>query len=166
VDRLILFSNFEMRESPGEFIRRYGISATDGFLPNTAPLQRLPDLYYQPWETMVEILPELIRSDAARTKIDHLPILGTDKLHTDAEWRRAYAVLGFLTHAYIWGGERPAEVGPEVIALSDTQLMLFVATPASTQLPFSGSIRAIRTAANRHVLDAQSFEFSVENSWR
>ncbi|KIX95247.1 uncharacterized protein Z520_09164 [Fonsecaea multimorphosa CBS 102226] len=98
-----------MIETPSQFLRRYSISAQSGFLPEVDPLQRLPDRYYQPWEVLVATLPDLIQSDAARTKIDHLPILGTDKLHTDAEWRRAYAVLGFLTHAYIWGGERPAE---------------------------------------------------------
>ncbi|OAP54273.1 hypothetical protein AYL99_11374 [Fonsecaea erecta] len=98
-----------MRETPVQFIQRYGISAQYGFLPDTAPLQRLPDLYYQPWETLADTLPGLIASDAARTKIDQLPILETDYLDTDLEWRRAYAVLGFLTHAYIWGGDRPAE---------------------------------------------------------
>ncbi|KIW31361.1 uncharacterized protein PV07_03017 [Cladophialophora immunda] len=98
-----------MRETPSEFIQRYGISAEYGFLPDTAPLQRLPDVYYQPWETLAENLAELIKRDVIRTKIEHLPILGTGQLQTDAEWRRAYVVLGFLTHAYIWGGERPAE---------------------------------------------------------
>ncbi|KAH0843246.1 Indoleamine 2,3-dioxygenase [Fonsecaea pedrosoi] len=98
-----------MRESPTEFARRYGISARSGFLLDTAPLERLPDLYYQPWETLAESLPELIMNNIIRAKIDSLPILDTGRLHSDAEWQRAYAVLGFLTHAYIWGGERPAE---------------------------------------------------------
>ncbi|EXJ71328.1 indoleamine 2,3-dioxygenase [Cladophialophora psammophila CBS 110553] len=98
-----------MRETPEELIQTCGISAKYGFLPDTDPLQRLPDIYYDPWEALAENLPKLIANDAVRSKIDQLPILGISQLHTDAEWRRAYVVLGFLTHAYIWGGERPAE---------------------------------------------------------
>ena len=42
--------------------------------------------------------------------VDELPILSTSKLNGEPEWRRAYVVLAYLTHAYVWGGEKPKEV--------------------------------------------------------
>src|SRR6201986_5028883 len=99
-----------MRETPEDLLRRHGISATHAFLPVDAPLQRLPDAYYEPWEEVATKLPQLISADQIRSRIDGLPTLDTDRLSSHREWQRAYVVLGFLTHAYIWGGEEPAQV--------------------------------------------------------
>ena len=99
-----------MRERPLDLLRRYGISASDGFLPESVPIEQLPDPYYEPWEALVADLPELIQNDQVRSKIDELPVLETERLLAEEEWRRAYGILAFLTHAYIWGGEIPSEV--------------------------------------------------------
>ena len=99
-----------MKEMPEDLLRRYGISAAYGFLPETLPLERLPDPYYEPWELVVSKLPRLLSADDARTTIDNMPILGTNRLCDVPQWQRAYVVLGFLTHAYIWGGEEPSKV--------------------------------------------------------
>lgn len=42
--------------------------------------------------------------------VDALPILSTDLLLTEPEWRRAYSILGFIAHAYVWGGDTPSDV--------------------------------------------------------
>ena len=99
-----------MRERPEDFLKRYTTTARHGFLPEQIPLQRLPQSCYSPWERLVEDLPDLIRSRRIRSKIERLPILDTVHLQEEPEWQRAYSLLAFLTHAYIWGGERPAEV--------------------------------------------------------
>lgn len=99
-----------MRERPEDLLRRYGISAKNGFLSDIAPLRRLSDAYYTPWEAIVAQLPDLLANTEARSRIDGLPVLTTARLRLEAEWRRAYVLLGFLAHAYIWGGERPSEV--------------------------------------------------------
>lgn len=84
----------------------------NGFLPETAPLGRLPNPYYAPWETLVESLSTLVESKALRSQVDKLPVLSTEHLASEQEWRRACVVLGFLAHAYIWGGDVAADVSP------------------------------------------------------
>jgi hypothetical protein len=37
-------------------------------------------------------------------------MLSTSYLREEPEWRRAYSILGFILHAYVWGGTKPAEV--------------------------------------------------------
>ena len=88
----------------------YNVSTTNGFLPDEPPLEILPDPYYQQWEAVARNLQGLILSRRLRELIDRIPVLSTDRLRTEAEWRRAYSVLGFVAHAYIWGGDEPAEV--------------------------------------------------------
>ncbi|KAL2129222.1 hypothetical protein VTI74DRAFT_8068 [Chaetomium olivicolor] len=90
---------------------------SNGFLPEDTPLERLTNPYYAPWESLVDCLPELIANRTLRTQVDNLPILSTDHLTTESEWRRACVVLGFLTHAYVWGGETAAEILPPSITL-------------------------------------------------
>jgi indoleamine 2,3-dioxygenase len=87
----------------------YAITS-NGFLPEAPPLKRLPHPYYVPWESLVESLPTALAEQTLRQQVDRLPILSTDHLATEQEWRRACVVLGFLTHGYVWGGETAAEV--------------------------------------------------------
>lgn len=94
----------------------YGISPTTGFLPEVLPLTRLPDPYYHKWESIVSELQPLILSRRIRSVADDLPVLSTAGLEHDAEWRRAYSLLCFMAHAYIWGGDSPAEKLPASIS--------------------------------------------------
>jgi indoleamine 2,3-dioxygenase len=88
----------------------YDISPQNGFLPSEIPLDILPDAYYQPWETVVRNFQSLILSKRLRRIVEALPVLSTEFLLTEAEWRRAYSILGFIAHAYVWGGDRPTDV--------------------------------------------------------
>ena len=99
-----------MKEVSESLFRRYGISENHGFLPQDDPLQRLPDPYFKPWEELVINLPQFISNEQVRSRIDDLHVLGTERLSSEPQWQRAYVILGFLTHAYIWGGEEPAKV--------------------------------------------------------
>lgn len=81
-----------------------------GFLPIQEPLARLPDAYYQPWERTVLHLPKLIKSGRFYHEIRRLPVLNTERLTSIPEWRRAYVILTFLTHAHIWSDSAPHEV--------------------------------------------------------
>lgn len=82
----------------------------NAFLPESCPIKCLPDDYYQPWETIAQDLPHLIKSRLLRSAVADLPVLSTDHLQSEAEWRRAYSLLAFLSHAYVWGGDKPEEV--------------------------------------------------------
>lgn len=95
---------------PIPFLEDYGISEYYGFLPDEAPIEILPDPYYKEWETVVANLQALLLSKRLKRRIDVLPIITASRLRTLPEWRRAYMLLSFMTHAYIWGGDKPQEV--------------------------------------------------------
>ena len=100
----------------------YEISPHYGFLPMELPLKVLPDPYYNRWDAVIGNLQALLLSRRLRGVVDRLPVLSTSRLQHPAEWRRAYHVLAFMTHAYIWGGDKPEEVrGPPD---SDPDVML------------------------------------------
>lgn len=88
----------------------YDVSVTNGFLPEEPPLDHLPDRYYAPWERIIRNLQGLVLSRRLRGVVDTLPVLSTDYLVTEPEWRRAYSVLALISHAYIWGGDVPLDV--------------------------------------------------------
>ncbi|KAK5629110.1 hypothetical protein RRF57_004825 [Xylaria bambusicola] len=94
----------------------YGISPTHGFLPDVLPLTRLPDPYYNKWESIASNLQSLILSKRLRGVIDRLPVFSTIGLEHDAEWRRAYMLLTFFAHGYIWGGDTPCDRVPPSIS--------------------------------------------------
>ncbi|KAJ5116115.1 hypothetical protein N7456_000463 [Penicillium angulare] len=90
----------------------YGISPENGFLSPEPLLESLPDPYYAKWEAIAANLQPLLLSKRVRSLVDRLPTLSTSYLNTDAEWRRAYVVLVFILHGYVWGGDRPSERVP------------------------------------------------------
>lgn len=107
----------------------HDVSSENGFLPTEPPLERLPDSYYEPWEYIVENLQGLILSKRLREIVDRLPVLSTDRLFGEPQWRRAYSALAFIAHAYIWGGNRPAERVPPPVTIP------FLVTCDHLQLP-------------------------------
>lgn len=88
----------------------YGISE-NGFLPAEAPLRRLPHVFYEPWERVMDQLPLLLKAGCVRECVDALPVLGTFHLNNDQELQRAYSMLAMIAQAYIWQGPKPSAVG-------------------------------------------------------
>ena len=114
----------------------YGISPTHGFLPEDRPLMRLPDPYYNKWEAVAANFPALILSTRLRDVVDRLPVLDTIGLEHESEWRRAYCLLCFMAHGYIWSGDTPADrlppsISVPLLAVSNHLEMLPVATYAA-----------------------------------
>ncbi|KAM4067200.1 indoleamine 2,3-dioxygenase [Hirsutella rhossiliensis] len=89
----------------------------NAFLPEREPSKRLADAYYEPWENIVAQLPTLIQNGGLGQSIANLPVLSTAHLGTEAEWRRAYSMLAFMTHAHVWGREAPDEILPPQLTL-------------------------------------------------
>ncbi|KAJ1966170.1 hypothetical protein GGI12_000261 [Dipsacomyces acuminosporus] len=81
----------------------YDISPVHGFLPTEQPLQRLPDPYYEPWEKIMDKFNQYLLAHQIRKLVRKLPVLDTDKLTTKAEYQRAFTILGFMAHAFVWG---------------------------------------------------------------
>lgn len=98
-------------------LEEYGLSESTGFLPEAAPLLRLPQKYFRPWETVMESFNALLMADRLKDTVDDMPILSTDNLRNDAERRRAFLVLSFIAHGYVWGGPVAAARLPAPIAV-------------------------------------------------
>ena len=111
-------------------LQDYGISPIYGFLPMELPLEVLPDPYYNQWEAIARNLQALILSRRLRGVIERMQVLSTSRLQHPAEWRRAYSILSFMTHAYIWGGDKPEEVNPQRALLFC--LLIFASESTST----------------------------------
>lgn len=97
-------------------ILSFDVDRHTGFLPTKLPIQCLPNEYYQPWEHLVQNLPALLLSRRIRVLVDKMPLLSTEFLNSPEEHRRAYQVLGFLAHAYVWGTNEPVSRIPECVA--------------------------------------------------
>ena len=80
----------------------HGISPKFGFLSPHPPAKSFQDSYYEPWDSIVPDLSSLIKSGELDKNIQQLPLLSTNKLHDELEYRRAYVILAFLTHAHVW----------------------------------------------------------------
>ncbi|KAJ1994069.1 tryptophan 2,3- dioxygenase [Coemansia spiralis] len=81
----------------------YDISPVHGFLPTQPPLRRLTDLYYEPWESIMDKFNHYLLGHHIRRLVREMPILSTDKLSTQAEYQRAFTILSFMAHAFVWG---------------------------------------------------------------
>lgn len=97
-------------------LHSFQVDDHSGFLPSEFPVVKLSDPYYQPWEDLANNLPALLLSRQIRALVDKLPVLSTEKLVSTPEVRRAYQVLGFLCHAYVWGTNEPTNKIPESVA--------------------------------------------------
>lgn len=90
----------------------------NGFLPADEPIKRITNPYYEAWELLIHNLQALLARGTLRQRIQSIPLLSTEHLRSEAEWRRAYVILTLLTHSYIWGGEKAAEVSLHQPSLS------------------------------------------------
>ncbi|KKY25489.1 putative indoleaminedioxygenase pyrroledioxygenase [Phaeomoniella chlamydospora] len=110
------------RQSTEQVLSTFDISPHNGFLPSQLPLTVLPDAYYEPWETLIGGLSGLLQRQQLVPAIHSLPILNTSRLKSEREWQRAYVILSFVTHAYIWGADRPSEILPPQITVPYLQV--------------------------------------------
>ena len=97
----------------------FNISHT-GFLPQEPQLSRLPDRYEQ-WETIIDVLPHLLKEWKLRDKIKELPLLPVSDswLPTEQHWQRAYCVLTLLSQGYLWerGESGTVDTLPQQLAI-------------------------------------------------
>ncbi|WPH02408.1 Hypothetical protein R9X50_00527100 [Acrodontium crateriforme] len=149
----------------------YDVSLRNGFLSDSPPLESLPDEYYSPWEYVIKNLQGLILSKRLHEAIDRMPVLSTDGLVTEPEWRRAYSILGFMTHAYVWGGDKPKEWVPPPISVPFANIcahleLPMVATYAGLCLwnwkPISDT-ESVDTLTNLDMID--TFTGSLDEKW-
>lgn len=92
------------------------LSHQRGFLPETDPLRRLPQPF-ESWESTALGLPKLFASDHLRRTLETLPPFPLAAIGDDRERERAMVLLSYLGHAYVWGGVKPADTLPHVLAM-------------------------------------------------
>ena len=99
-------------------LEKYNISAERGFIPNTDLLLSLPEAF-RPWEEIGAGLSDLISAKQLRTAVGRLPSFPVDELKKEAEWWRAYTLLTFISHSYVWceGDEGVTKVLPASLAI-------------------------------------------------
>lgn len=109
--------------------RDFDISATHGFL-GVRNLHELPKMFAA-WDVLADTLPQLVADGSLRDAVDRLPLLATDGLVEEDEWRRAYATLATVSNAYVWclGEDSAATVLPRQLAVP------FVAAAEHFDLP-------------------------------
>ena len=90
-------------------LQSYDVSVTHGFLPTEPILRSLPSHYAQ-WDEIASALPELIQEHKLRDLITHLLPLPIAGLENTQQQRRAFVILGYMAHAYIWERAAPAHV--------------------------------------------------------
>lgn len=71
----------------------YGISPKLGFLSPDPPAKSFQNPYYEPWDLIAPNLSSLIKSGQLNAQIDKIPILSTNKLKDEIEYRRAYVCV-------------------------------------------------------------------------
>ena len=88
---------------------QYGVSLTHGFLPVDSPLKQLPSRYRR-WDQLAADIPRLLDIGTLVRAVENLPTITTEDLRSERDWQRAYVILGFIAHAYLWGGQKPLQV--------------------------------------------------------
>ncbi|XP_070263495.1 indoleamine 2,3-dioxygenase 1 [Myotis yumanensis] len=103
-------------ESSWGNVEEFHIDEDVGFaLPN--PLEELP-YPYDAWISIAKNLPDLIKNDELRAKVEKLPMLSIDDLQGHRLQRLAHLALGYITMAYVWGqGDDVRKVLPRNIAV-------------------------------------------------
>ncbi|GEQ72540.1 hypothetical protein JCM33374_g6227 [Metschnikowia sp. JCM 33374] len=157
-------------------IHSFDVSDRTGFLPSEFPVTCLPQEYYRPWEDLVANLPALLLTKRVRGLVDKMPVLDTHKLEGVPQIRRAYQVLGFLAHAYVWGTDEPSSKLPEqvaapLIAVSDTLGLPPLATYAGLCLWNYKEIFPAGSSGKRQEMDLNNittintFTGAMDESW-
>lgn len=117
--QLLFFRKLDImtvRSAPFPDPEDYGVSPKYGFLSPDAPATAFKDPYYQPWDDLIARLSTLISGGELEKAVGALPLLNTSKLRIDVEHRRAYVLLAFLIHGYVWCRSPPNRRVPPQLA--------------------------------------------------
>lgn len=70
----------------------------------------------------MESLNALLLAGRLKEVIDDMPLLNVEELRNDAQRRRAFLILSFLAHSYVWGETRTATFIPAAVAVPFDQV--------------------------------------------
>ncbi|ODV92499.1 hypothetical protein CANCADRAFT_87363 [Tortispora caseinolytica NRRL Y-17796] len=136
----------------------FDISPHTGFLPEQLPISHLDDRFAE-WEHIAEDLPSLLMSRTLRHAVDSMPLLDPADLPDIRHYRRAYSILGFLVHAYIWESQPPKDHIPECLA----KPILFLAE--TLELPPTATYSGLCLWNHRLTHAAETLAGSSYDNW-
>jgi indoleamine 2,3-dioxygenase len=148
----------------------FGLSRKTGFLPSDPPITRLPQKYYKPWETVMDSFNALLLAGRLQDVVDDLPVLETRHLRNDTERRRAFLVLSFLAHGYVWGDAVVPAILPASVAMPFDQIareleIRPVCSHASLCLWNWKPIFACESPSLENLATMHTFTGSTDESW-
>lgn len=91
---------------------QFGVSLTNGFLPDQHPLHHLPEPFSE-WDHFAHNLPKHMAGDRIRDLVRKLPPFPIEQLQGDQQIERAMVVLSYIGHGYVWTGKEAARSIPE-----------------------------------------------------
>jgi indoleamine 2,3-dioxygenase len=109
-------------------LQEYGMKPEYGFLPPELPSRGFSNPYFSAWEEIIATLPQVIEKKQIRGMVNEMPVLSTSKLSTESEWQRAYTILCFIAHGYIWGDNPAAERLPSSISIPLLEVCAYLGT--------------------------------------
>lgn len=122
IDKIIvLCSNNIMQKnssynSPLNILQKNSFDLSHGFLPNAAPLTKLPKPFAA-WDKFAYELPKILANQAIHELLHKLPDFPLDQLSSGDEYERAMVILSFIAHAYVWENQQaPATSLPALLA--------------------------------------------------
>ncbi|CAM9503569.1 unnamed protein product [Choristocarpus tenellus] len=108
----------ELSANTLSLLESFDVDPVRGFLPSKDPLLRLPQQELQPWEDLVNAIPELLVAGQASKVLDDLTVLPVGLLQNKEERMRALLLLSVLAHAYVWGRvDKPHDTIPQGVAV-------------------------------------------------
>ena len=116
-------------------LQEFDISPSLGFLSCSPPIARLPE-EYDSWEQIASGLPGIIAQGQLEKTIESLATIETTYLTLDLQWKRAYVLLAFITHAYVWG--KGTKIDTVLPALSEPLLQVCAHLGMQPVLSYAG----------------------------
>jgi indoleamine 2,3-dioxygenase len=151
-------TSFFDRMSAVPKLEDYDVFPDSGFLPQQAPLVRLPQAYYAPWEDLANTMPAMLLARRVRRFVNEsMPLLDTDKLAGEEQFRRAYQCLTFIAHGYVWGDVDAVDVLPPQVATP------LVAVSEHLGLPPLATYALLCLWNFKEIVPTQPFEFRLDN---
>ncbi|MEM9985385.1 MAG: hypothetical protein AAF804_09835, partial [Bacteroidota bacterium] len=98
------------------FFSKFDASPERGFVPTRLPLVQLP-AEFDPWEELVQALPQAIAQGRVRQKVDALPLLTVETLDSLAQKERGMRLLCLIGHAFLHQDSHLPALIPRALSL-------------------------------------------------
>ncbi len=104
-----------------QWLQKYQVHPTRGFLPATNPLAKLPTPF-DAWEQAAAALSIRLNNQTWQPYLAKMPLLKTNQLQTTAQLERAMLLLSCMAHGYVWQNYQSTNHIPASVAIPWVQV--------------------------------------------